>query len=316
MFVATQAFADANIIRFNAKLKQASTQPLLYAIGDLLPTYAAKHGIPDLQVKLIAIQDDTVANTEMLAGNIDVNYGGIGTYAYIWDKDPEKAKVISGVQTLENWLVCTNPDIKTIKDIKPEHKIALKGINGGDHIVLREYAMAAFGPKESERFNQNLVAMPRDAILATMQTEKPTIDCAIIGSPGQNILTKDGKARIIAKPDNKVSFGYPTALYATTKWLNDNPNLAKALYEATVEAMRLYKEDPERIVQRYIDIDGVTNTNAKEVVDMKRENRDIYNTSLVPGFATIQIMIDAGVLKGPNKTIGKEAIYNPAWVKH
>ena len=312
----TTAFAEANEIRFNRKLKQATTQPLLYEIGNLLPSFAEKHGIKDLKVIYVDIADDTVANQEMLVGNIDVNYGGIGTFAYIWDKDPNKVKVISGVQTLENWLVCSNPEIKTMKDIKPDTKIAVKALNGGDHIMLREYALAAYGPGSSEKLNANTVAMSRDAIFATMNTDKPTIDCAIIGSPGQNILTKEKKAHVIAKPDNKVSFGYPTALYATTKWLEANPKLAQALFEATQQAMKNYSEDPERIVDLYIVIDKVTNTNAKEVLEMKRENRDIYNTSLVPGFKTIQLMIDSGILTGPNKTIGKEAIYNPSWVKH
>jgi NitT/TauT family transport system substrate-binding protein len=313
---ATTAFADANEIRFNRKLKQATTQPLLYEIGNLLPQFAEKHNIKDLKVTYVDIADDTVANQEMLVGNIDVNYGGIGTFAYIWDKDPSKAKVISGVQTLENWLVCANPNIKTMKDITPETKIAIKALNGGDHILLREYALAAYGPGNSEKLNGNIVAMTRDAIFATLSTEKPTIDCAIVGSPGQNILTKDNKVHVIAKPDNKVSFGYPTALYATTKWLEANPKLAQALFEATQQAMKNYEQDPERIVNLYITNDKVSNTNAKEVVDMKRENRDIYDTSLVPGFKTIQIMIDSGILTGPNKTIGADAIYNPKWIKH
>ncbi|NDB58117.1 ABC transporter substrate-binding protein [bacterium] len=313
---ATTAFADANEIKFNRKLKQATTQPLLYKIGDLLPVIAAKHGIKDLKVTYVDIADDTVANQEMLVGNIDVNYGGIGTFAYIWDKDPTKVKVISGVQTLENWLVCANPSIKTMNDIKADTKIAMKAINGGDHIVLREYAMAAYGPKESEKLNSNIVVMARDAILATMSTEKPTVDCAILGSPGQNILTKNGKAHVVAKPDNKVSFGYPTALYATTKWLEANPKLAQALFEAEVEAIKAYEKEPLPIIEEYIKRDNIPNVTAKEVYDMKVENRDVYDTSLIPGFATVQIMIDSGVLTGPNKKIGADAIYNRSWVKH
>lgn len=80
--------------------------------------------------------------------------------------------------------------------------------------------------------------------------------------------------------------------------------------------MKNYNEDPERIVDMYLVIDKVTNTTAKEVVEMKRENRDIYDTSAVAGFKTIQVMIDSGILKGPNKTINSEVLYNPKWIKH
>jgi NitT/TauT family transport system substrate-binding protein len=313
---ATSAFADSNEIRFNRKLKQATTEPLLYKIGDLLPKIAEKHGIKDLKVTYVDIADDNVANQEMLVGNIDVNYGGIGTFAYIWDKDPTKVKVISGVQTLENWLVCANPKIKTIKDITTDTKIAVKALNGGDHIVLKEYAMAAFGPKASEKFNSNTVVLSRDAIFATFSSDKPTIDCAIVGSPGQNILTKNNKVHVVAKPDNKVSFGYPTALYATTKWLEANPKLVQAVFEAEVEAIKQYYATPLPVISEYIIRDGVANTTAAEVHDMKVENHDEYDTSLVPGFATVQLMIDSGILTGPNKKIGKEAIYNQNWVKH
>jgi ABC-type nitrate/sulfonate/bicarbonate transport system substrate-binding protein len=315
--IAFTSIANAETeIKINRKLKQATTEPLLYEIGSLLPVIAVKHGIKDLKVTYVDIADDNVANSEMLVGNIDVNYGGIGTFAYIWDKYPTKVKVISGVQTLENWLVCANPKIKTMKDIMPDTKIAVKALNGGDHIVFKEYTMAVFGPKASEKFNSNMVSLSRDAIFATLSSDKPTIDCAIVGSPGQNILTKNKKVHVVAKPDNKVSFGYPTALYATTKWLEENPLLAQCVYEATVKAMENYKNYPLSVIEQYIIKDNVTNTTASEVHDMKVENRDEYDTSLVPGFATIQLMIDSGILNGPNKKIGTEAIYNASWVKH
>jgi NitT/TauT family transport system substrate-binding protein len=295
--------ANATEIKINRHLKYTTTEPLLYEIVDLLPKIAEKNGVKDLKVSFVDIQEDPIAVQEMLIGNVDVIIGGVSSFAYAWNKDPSKIKLLSGAETFDMWLFCSNPSIKSIKDIGPNTKITIKGLNSGDHMMLREYTIAAFGIKQSEKFTNNLVVVPRDQAFVLHSADKRTVDCGIIGSPYQNQLVSSDKAHIIAKPDNKITFGFANAIYATNKWIEQNPQLAKSIIEAENIAISRYNESPLPVLSEFIIKDNVDNISAFDVKNMKKENNDIYDTSLTPAFATIKLMYDTGMIEGPNSTL-------------
>jgi NitT/TauT family transport system substrate-binding protein len=303
VILAVTTVANATEIKFNRHLKYTTTEPLLYKMTDILPKIAEKHGIKDLKISFVDIQEDPVAVQEMLAGNVDVIYGGVSSFAYAWNKDPSKVKLLAGAETFDMWLVCSNPNIKTMADIKPDTKITIKGLNSGDHMMLRQYSIAAYGPKESEKLNSNIVIVPRDQAFALHSADKPTVDCGIIGSPYQNQLVNSGKAHIVARPDNKKVYGFANSIYTTAKWADANPKLVAALLEAEKLAIEEYNKNPIPTLEDFIKRDGLTNVTAEEVAKMKKENNDSYITTLVPSYATLKLMYATGMIEGPNSSL-------------
>ena len=295
---------NATEIKFNRHLKYTTSEPILYATTNLLPKFAEKYGIKDLKITYVDIQEDPVAVQEMLLGNVDVIIGGVSSFAYAYSKDSTKIKLLAGAETFDMWLFCSNKSINSIKDIKDDTKITIKGLNSGDHLMLRQYTIAEYGIANSEKFASNIVVVPRDQAFVLHSSDKPTVDCGVIGSPYQNQLVDSGKAHIIARPDNKKVYGFANGMYANAKWLNDNPQLARALIEAEAQAVSEFSEKPLVILEDFIIKDGLS-VSAHDVLDMKKQNNDVYNTSLEPAFATVKLMYDTGMIDGPNKSLPK-----------
>ena len=288
----------ATDIRITKTPKNSTIMPLLYKTVELLPAYAAKEGINDLQITLVETTNANTANDGLLLGRIDIVVGGINGFVPLYDKDPNKVRLISGWETFDNWLICTDPSIKSLKDIKPEHKISVKGLNAGEHLALRGYLAAELGADQTEKLNDNLVVLSRDDTFKLMVAEQPKIACGLIGSPWQNNVVEMGKAHVVSKPDGKKSFGFPNVVYATKSWLDANPKLARAFLAAQKEAIRQYYADPKDSVDYYIKSDKVDDVTVDSVIKMKKENNDVYDTTLKPALATMKFMYDVGLFKG------------------
>lgn len=297
MLVIANGVNAATEIRISKTPKNSTIMPLLYKTVELLPEFAAKEGIDDLQIILVESTNANTANDGLLLGRIDIVVGGINGFVPVFDKDPNKVRLISGWETFDLWLICTDPNIKTIKDIKPEHKISVKGLNAGEHLAVRSYLAAEIGPKETEKLNDNLVVLSRDDTFKLMVADQPKIACGLIGSPWQNNVVGMGKAHIVSKPDNKKSFGFPNVVYSTKTWLDANPKLARAFMNAQREAIKQYNADPRDAIETYIKNDKVDDVTVDSVIKMKKENNDVYDTTLVPALSTMKFMYDVGLFK-------------------
>lgn len=307
---------NATEIRVNRMLKLSSTQPLLYRTAELLPKYAAESGIPDAKVTFVDIMESNKANEALLLNQLDIIFGGASSFGTLYDKDPEKIKILSGGEEFDIWVVCTNPNIKTLRDITPTTKIAMKGMNGGEHQQLRQYAVAEFGIDSANKFDNNVVVMPRDQALAQMTKNNPEIDCGIIGTPWQNIALEKG-ARVIAKVQSGKTVGTNNIVYSTTKWLNDNPKLAEAWVKAQKQAIEEWKRDPKPMLENYLKNDQVNDTDVTTLAAQKVANSDVYKIDASSAINYIQFMYKIRALNGigKDKTSVKEMVWKPELLK-
>jgi len=295
----TAAHAETTV-RVNRMLKLSSTQPLLYRIAELFPKYAAESGIPNAKVTFVDIMESNKANEAMLLNQIDLIFGSASSFGTLFDKDPSKVKILSGGEEFDLQLVCTNSEIKSIKDIKPTTKIAMKGMNGGEHNQLRQYAVDELGIKNAKIFDNNVVVMPRDQALAQMTKSNPEIDCGIIGTPWQNIAVERG-AKIVARVQEGKTVGTNNIMYATTAWLDANPKLAVAWLKAQKQAIAEFKKDPIPMLETYLKNDQVNDVDAKSLSEQKIANKDVYKISPSSAIQYIQFMYKIGVLEGVGK---------------
>lgn len=305
---ASQAETEIRITKTN---KNSTIEPLLYKTAELLPAIAAKHGIKDVKVTLIDSTNGNASNDGLLLNRIDIVVAGMNGFIPLFDKDPTKVRLLSGWDTFDLWLVCTDPKIKTIADIGPDDKISVKGINAGEHLALRSYLAAELGDKETEKLNNNLVVLSRDETFQLMLADTPKIACGLIGSPWQNNIVKMGKAHIVSKPDNVKSFGFPNVAYTTKAWLDANPELAKAFIEAEKAAIAEFTTNPTPMIETYLKNDGVSDVSAADIIDMKKQNRDIYDTALKPALSTMKFMYSVGLFNGEGgKAKTEDTVYD------
>jgi len=308
----TAAHADTTV-RVNRMLKYASTEPLLYRVTELLPEYAKKEGINDVKVEFVDILESTKANEAMLLGQIDIIWGGINGFGILYDKKPEDTKILAGGEEFDNWLVCGNPKIKTLHDIGPTTKIAMKGLNSGEQMLLREFTAAEFGDEQFDKFASNIVVMPRDQALAQIISDKPEIECGVIGTPWQNIAVQKG-AHIVAQSIPNKTYGTLNLVYSTKHWLDANPKLARAWIAAQHQAVQEFEHDPIPMLKTYIERDQVTEPTIEELIKQKRENKDVYEVSPQKDLAFIDFMYRVGILTGAGKG-HKDMVWDEKLVK-
>ena len=299
LFTITAAHAETTV-RVNRMLKYASTEPLLYKVAELLPEYAKKEGINDLKVEFVDILESTKANEAMLLGQIDIIFGGINGFGILFDKDPSKVKLLASGEEFDLQLVCSNPKIKTLDDIKPTTKIAMKGLNSGEQMQLRQYTAAKYGDKDFDKFAANIVVMPRDQAVAQMLKQNPEIDCGIVGSPWQNIAVTKG-AHIVAQSDYKKTVGFINAVYSTVKWLDANPKIARAWVAAEKAAISEFETNPRPMLIKYMTKDEVVDPLLSELVDQKKANHDVYQYKTGDAVRYVQFMYRVGILTGAGK---------------
>jgi len=308
----TAAHAETTV-RVNRMLKYASTEPLLYKVAELLPEYAKREGINDVKVEFVDIIETTKANEALLLGQIDIIFGGINGFGILYDKKPEDTKILAGGEEFDNWLVCGNPKIKNLRDITTTTKIAMKGLNSGEQMLLREYTALEFGEAQFDKFSSNIVVMPRDQALAQIISDKPEIDCGVIGTPWQNIAVQKG-AHIVARLTPNKTLGTLNLVYSTKRYLDANPKLAHAWINAQRQAVKEFEHDPIPMLKVYIERDQVTDPTIEELLKQKRENKDVYEVSPQKDVNFIKFMYRVGILTGAGKD-HKDMVWDEKLVK-
>lgn len=108
----------------------------------------------------------------MAAGEIDAAFMGIPPYLIGWDKGLP-AKIAAGYVVSPVSLVTYDPGIKSIKDFKPGHKIALPSPGSVQHILLAMALEKEVGNPNA--LDDNLVALPHPDGAQAMLSKKDVV---------------------------------------------------------------------------------------------------------------------------------------------
>ncbi|MDI9412854.1 MAG: ABC transporter substrate-binding protein [Bacillota bacterium] len=105
----------------------------------------------------------------LISGEADVGFMGIPPFLIGWDKGcPWKVAV--GFVVVPIGLVTYDPDIKSLRDFKPEDKIAVPSPGSIQHILLAMAAEAELGSPNA--LDNNIVAMPHPDACAALISKK------------------------------------------------------------------------------------------------------------------------------------------------
>lgn len=116
--------------------------------------FFSKYG---LKVEWMTLGSGGAVREALAANELDVAFMGIPPFLIGWDKGIT-AKICAGYVVSPVSLVTYDPNIKTIKDFKPEHKIALPSPGSIQHILLAMALEKEVG--NANALDDNLVALP------------------------------------------------------------------------------------------------------------------------------------------------------------
>jgi NitT/TauT family transport system substrate-binding protein len=205
--------------------------------------FFSKYG---LKVEWLTLGSGGAVREAMAANELDVAFMGIPPYLIGWDKGLP-AKIAAGYVVIPVSLVTYDPDINTLKDFKPEHKIAVPSPGSIQHILLSMALEKQVG--DPNTLDDNLVALPHPDGAQAMLAKKdvvahfttPPYLFEELNQPGYKVVVDGFEAF-------GQDFNFNVAL-VTQSYHDNNPQGYAAFVQGLNEAMNWVNEHKEETAE-------------------------------------------------------------------
>lgn len=202
---------------------------------------------PDTKVTWLQLGSGAAINEALIAGKADIGSMGVGPYLIGIDKGaPWKMAAALVIQPLG--LQVNDPNIQSLKDIKPTDRIALPAPGSIQHMLLAMAAEKELG--DAQALDNNLVAMAHpDGAIALMAGE--TGITGHFTSPPY-IFEELEASNIHQIVEGFDAFGGQftfLVVVATQKFHDNNPFLYAAFVQAISEAISYINSNPEKAAE-------------------------------------------------------------------
>ena len=230
-------------------LNVAQDQKLIEKHGQAL-------GVP-IKVEWVQLSGGSAVNDALLSGSIDVAGAGVGPLLTIWDRTRGRQNV-KGVASLGNfpyYLVSTNPNVKTIADFSDKDRIALPAVTVSvQSRILQMAAAKQWGTGQFTRLDRLTQSVPHPDATAAIIAGQTEINGHFATPPYQEQeLAGNPKAHIVLNSyDVQGGPSSSTVLYATEKYVKNNPKTYRAFVDALAEAAQLITKNPELAADAYL----------------------------------------------------------------
>jgi len=244
-FLLTSMLAAADDARAEGRLRiveQFGTVYLpLHVLCDqnLIEKHGKEAGI-DINVDWTTLSGGAAINDALLSGAVDIGAAGAGPVIVLWDRTKGFAdvKVIAALGEQPNFLVTSNPNVKTLRDFGKTDKIAVPAVIVSQQSRLLQIAAEKeFGEGKYNVLDDLTVTLPHPDATAALLSGSAAITAHFSNPPFQEQELRDPKIhKLLSSYEIMGGRITPTLLYATSKFRSENPKTFKALFEALKEA--------------------------------------------------------------------------------
>ena len=197
-------------------------------------------------------------NDALISGSVDFVCLGIPGIITIWSKTKGNidVKAATGLNVSPLMLMVRDPAIKSIKDFKDTHKIAMPAIKVSMQAIMLQMAAAKeFGIQKFDALDHLTVSMAHPDATAAMLGGPSEIVANFSSAPFQYRQMKNPNIRRILTStelfDGGLSFN---VIAATSKFRRDNPKLYGAFLAALKEATDFINADKKRASEIYLKV--------------------------------------------------------------
>lgn len=267
----------------------------------LIEKNAKSEGLDSIKVEFIKLSGGPAINDALLSGNIDVAAAGIGPLLTIWDRTLGKQNV-RGIATLgnfPNYLITTNPTVKSIADFTDKDRIALPAVTVSVQSRILQLASAkVWGDAQFNKLDKLQVALPHPDATAALVKGGTEITAHFSNTPFQEqLLAANPQARVVLNSYDVL--GGPSsavALYGTEKFRKDNPKTYKAFVDGLNQAVRFVKSNPEAAADIYLRINK-SHVDRKLLLSLIQGKEVQFQITPQNTFALAQFMHRVGAIK-------------------
>jgi NitT/TauT family transport system substrate-binding protein len=271
----------------------------------LIEKHAKKAGI-DASVEWVKLSGGAASNDALLSGSVDVVGAGVGPLLTVWDRTygKQNVKAIASLGNFPNYLVSTNPNVKTIADLSEKDRIALPTVTVSVQArILQMAAAKQWGDKEFNRLDKFTQTLPHPDAAAAIIAGGTEINGHFGNPPFQDEeLLRNPNAKVILSSYDVL--GGPSSssvLYATEKFRTDNPKTYRAFVDALAEAAQYIAKDPEGAADLYLRVNK-GNTDRALLLKIIKSPQVQFKIAPQNTFAFAQFLHRVGAIKNQPKS--------------
>jgi len=222
----------------------------------LIEKHGKKQGV-DIDVDWVKLSGGAAVNDALLSNSIDVAGAGLGPLFTIWDRTAgrQNVRAVASLGNFPYYLVSTNPAVKTIADFSPKDRIALPAVTVSVQArILQMAAAKQWGKAAFKKLDPITQTVPHPDAAAALIAGKTELNAHFGNPPFQEQeLAGNPQAKIVLNSYDVL--GGPssaTVLYATEKYVKENPKTYRAFIDALSEAAQLASTNPEAAADAYL----------------------------------------------------------------
>lgn len=203
---------------------------------------------PGVEIEWRQLTSGPVIRDAMIAGQMDIGSGGLGPFIQAIDRGLDW-KTLGALNEMPLYLNCARDDIKSLKDIKPNDRIAMPAIGSAQHVILQMQAEKELG--DPKKLNNQIVAMAHPDGTAAILSKRE-ITCHLSSPPFQFEQLRDPGIHKVFDSFQAVGGSHTFNLvWASEKWVKANPKLVNAFVDALKEATEFVNDKPAEAVKIY-----------------------------------------------------------------
>ena len=300
---AEPARAEANTLRVAKQFGIAYMQFMVMEDQKMIEKHAKAAGLGDVTVEFNSFRSSDVMNDALLSGSVDFVCLGIPGIITIWSKTkgmPIEVRAASGLNVSPLILLSRDPAIKSIKDFKDGHKIAIPAVKVSMQAIMLQMAAAKeLGQDKFSSLDHLTVSMAHPDATAAMLGGPSEIVANWSSAPFQYRQMKNPNIKkIMTSTDlftEPLSFN---VIAATSKFRADNPKLYAAFRSALQEATDFINKDKKRAAEIYLKVTA-DKMPVDELVEILGDPAIQYTTKVGGIDAFVNFMAKTGTLKTP-----------------
>jgi NitT/TauT family transport system substrate-binding protein len=304
LIVPGQALAEAKMVRVAKQFGVAYMQYMVMQELKLIEKHAKAAGL-DITTEWATFRSSDVMNDALISGSVDFVSLGIPGIITIWSKTKGtsvEVKGVSGLNVSPLMLMVRDPNIKSIKDFKDNHRIALPAVKVAMQAIMLQMAAAKeWGDAKYNALDHLTVSMAHPDATAAMLGGQGEIVANFSSAPFQYRQAKNPNIRRILTStelfEEPLSFN---VIASTSKFRSENPKLYAAFLAALREATDFINADKRKGTEIYLKVTG-DKSSVDDIMEVLADPAIIYNTKLGGIGPFVNFMAKVGTLKNPPK---------------
>jgi NitT/TauT family transport system substrate-binding protein len=295
------ARAEATTLRVAKQFGIAYMQFMVMQDQNMIERHAKAAGLGDVTVDWATFRSSDVMNDALISGSVDFVCLGIPGIITVWSKTkgtPIEVKGASGLNISPLMLLVRDPSIRSLRDFKDHHKIAMPAIKVSMQAIILEMAAAKeFGIDKYNALDHLTVSMAHPDATAAMLGGPSEVVANFSSAPFQYLQMKNPSIRRILTSTDLFDEGLSFNVIATTsRFRADNPKLHGVFLAALKEATDFINADKRRAAAIYLKVSG-DKTSLDDMMEVLADPAIQYTTKVMGINAFVTFMAKVGTLK-------------------